>query len=111
MNSWKAVIKKKPEDKRPEKWTPVKVHGVDTNGVEPLLLGFLWDKKIIGLPTHIVTKMPGYSWYYNQYHPMQYSGVAVNIYTIHAFMEFDDRWEFEVDLPWSEEFQKPRKGK
>lgn len=61
--------------------------------------------------THIVGKMPGYSWYYNQYHPIQYSGVSVEIYPVVSYMEFDDRIEFEVDMPWSEEFQKPRTKK
>lgn len=98
----------------PDKWTPLNVRGIDMNGVSPLLLGFLTEREPLSDKrkiTHIVTKVPGHSWYYNQYHGTQYAGVSVEIFTVKDYSLDEDTWTFKTDMPWSEEFQKPREKK
>lgn len=108
MNTHRVIIKKDPKKPRPDKWTPLEVYGVDNNGVSPLLLGFLWED---GKPTHIVAKMPGYSWYYNQYYGTRYSGVSVHIYTVHIMDVHEEWWEFQVESNFMEEFQQKKDKK
>lgn len=100
----------------PDKWSPLSIRGLDM-GATPLLLGFLskedrnddgtYKRKL----THIVSKTPGHSWYYNQYHPMQYAGVSVDVFEIESYELDDDKWRFETQMPWSEELQKPKEKK
>jgi len=111
MNTFKARIKAPPASptlgQYPEKWTPVIVAGIDSGGHNAEFLGYLFNE---GKITHIVAKMEGYAWYYNQYHGTQYSGVSVYIYKVYSYEYDAEKGEmvFEVDMPWSEEFQKKR---
>lgn len=113
MQTYKAVIRRKPDVRRyngVEKWTPIEMHGI-VMGVAPEFLGFLY-KHEFGQPsviTHIVAKSPGHTVYLNRVDGSGYAGVTVTIFTVESSMEFDDRIEFEVDMPFEEEFQKPRK--
>jgi hypothetical protein len=95
----------------PKPFSPLSVFGLDQSGNSPLFLGTLTD----GFPdykiSHIICKMPGYSWYYNQYNGMQYEPTHVQIYPVHDYELKDDIWTFHTDMPWSYQWQEARKKK
>lgn len=113
MQTHKLIVKypAESEGKHPEKFTEMTLIGVDNSGVKPQFLGFMIERgssprKI----THVIAKMPGYSWYYNQYQGQQYSGVSVHIYPVDSYEIDTDKHEytFNVESPFMEEFQKAR---
>lgn len=107
MNPFKLRIPS--PDLNVEQFTPMHVHGMDMGSKSPLFLGFLRDKDDDYRITHVVAKMPGYSWYYNQYNGQQYEPASVHIYRVLGQRIENGRLEFDVDMPWSEPFNPPRK--
>ena len=108
MHDFAATIKNPNNDRIPPEFTPVVVTGLDQNGNNAEFLGFLWKE---GKPTHIVAKMKGYQWYYNQYNGTQYAPACVQIMEIVSHEVKDGEWAFRITGPIDFTLNKPKAKK